>query len=130
MGVICLDPQLFQVHQLVNIMHARFYGMPTQVPLWNDTLQRYDMMRQFILDAAPPPAINESYAAAIAATLGQKGADYYTCGPSYAGGEHVISVVYNPLEQRILVAWEDGTGPSWTPASCTFYAPFELGAWW
>ena len=37
MGVICLDPQLFQVHQLEIIMHARFYGMPTQVPLAVDS---------------------------------------------------------------------------------------------
>ena len=121
-------------HALWRTNHALSAAlMPTQVPLWNDTLQRYDMMRQFILDAVAPPAaagINESYATAIAATLGQKGADYYTCGPDYAGGEHVISVVYNPAEQRLLAAWEDGTGPAWTPAACTFYAPIELGAWW
>jgi len=105
--------------------------MPTQVPLWNDTLQRYDMMRQFIIDAAPPPAINESYATAIVATLGQKGADYYTCGPDYSGAEHVISVVYNPIAQRLLAAWEDGSGASWTPGFLHFLLCLvDLGIWW
>jgi hypothetical protein len=118
-------------HALWRTNHALSSAlMPTQVPLWNDTLQRYDMMRQFLVDAAQPPGINETYATAVAATLGQKGSDYYTCGPEYAGGEHVISVVYNPSAQRLLAAWEDGTGASWTPASCTFYVAIPLGEWW
>ena len=37
MGVICLDPLFFQVHLHVIIMHARFYSMPTQVPLAVDS---------------------------------------------------------------------------------------------
>ena len=72
------------------------------------------MMRQFINDAATGAPvgggkINATYAVAMAATLGQKGADYYTCGPSpFTGAEHVLSVVYNPAAHRIFVAWEDG----------------------
>ena len=101
--------------------------LPTQVPLWNDTLQRYDMLRQFILDAEPG-RINETYTAQIAATLGQKGDDYYSCAAG-AGGDNVISVVYNPAQSRLLAAWEDGRGSGWTPACCTFYTGFDLQQW-
>ena len=91
------------------------------------------MLRQFILDASDAGGlVNESYALSMAATLGQKGGagDYYTCSSPYTGGEHVLSVVYVPTESRMLVAWEDGTGAAWTPASCTMYVPIDLAAWW
>ena len=116
-------------HALYRSNHALAAGiLPTQVPLWNDTLQRYDMLRQFILDAEPG-VMNETYAVQIAATLGQKGDDYFTCAAS-AGGDNVISVVYNPAQSRMYVAWEDVlSGAGWTPACCTFYTRFDLGAW-
>ena len=115
-------------HALFRSNHALAAGiLPTQVPLWNDTLQRYDMLRQFILDAEPG-LINETYAVQVAATLGQKGDDYYTCSPG--AGENVISVVYNPAQARLYAAWEDVVaGGGWTPACCTFYTRFDLGAW-
>jgi len=118
-------------HALFRSNHALSAAiMPTQVPLWNDTLQRYDMLRQFILDAAPG-AMNETYAVQIAATLGQKGDDYYACAPaSFGSGENVISVAYNPARARLYAAWEDVTpAHGWTPACCTFYTRFDLGEW-
>lgn len=104
--------------------------LPTQVPLWNDTLQRYNMLRQFILDAEPG-TMNETYAVQIAATLGQKGDDYYACAPaSFSSGDNVISVAYNPARARLYAAWEDVTAADgWTPACCTFYTRFDLGEW-
>lgn len=103
--------------------------LPTQVPLWDDTLQRYMMQRTFILDAEAAGArIDEALAVRMVATMGQKGADYYTCTRG-AGGENVVSVVYAPAAQRLYAAWEDGTGAGWTPAACTAYQRFDLAAW-
>lgn len=104
--------------------------LPTQVPLWADTLGRYMMMHDFIVEteAAGAP-IDEALAVRMAATLGQKGGDYYTCTPG-AGGENVLSVVYAPGAHRAYVAWEDGAGAAWTPAACTAYQRVDFAGWW
>ena len=103
--------------------------LPTQVPLWDDTLARYMMQRTYILDAeVASTRIDELLAVRMVATMGQKGDDYYSCTLG-AGGENVLSAVYAPALQRIYVAWEDGTGVSWTPAACTAYQRFDLGGW-
>ena len=100
----------------------------TQVPLWNDTLMRYDMMRTFILDLEPAGALMDAaYGRQVAATMGQKGDDYYTCG--LPGGSNVISAVYDPAALTVHVAWEDGTGDAWLPAACTYYQQVDLTAW-
>lgn len=106
--------------------------MPTQVPLWDDTLARYMMAREFLLDAeGAGELVDAGLAVRMAATMGQKGPDYYAC-KNGAGGENVISVVYAPGEagEPAWVAWEDGTGAAWTPAACTAYQRMDLAGWW
>lgn len=117
-------------HALWRSNHALAASMlPTQVPLWDDTLSRYMMQRTFILDAEAAGArIDEVLAVRMVATMGQKGEDYYTCTPG-AGGENVISAVYAPAAQRIYAAWEDGSSAGWTPAACTAYQRFDLAGW-
>ena len=78
--------------------------MRTQEPLFNDTTFRYSLLRREIESRASREAaggggvIDDVAAVSIAATLGIKGPDFYSCDPAQfeEGGSNVMSVVYAP----------------------------------
>eukprot|EP00041_Stephanoeca_diplocostata_P015480 m.295767 g.295767 ORF g.295767 m.295767 type:complete len:526 (+) comp20047_c0_seq8:113-1690(+) len=103
--------------------------MATQEPLWRDTVFRYMQIHDMIdsFDKANQ-LMDASHALNIVATLGIKGKDYLTCKQDFSqGGDNILSVVYDPSFKHMYVAWEDGTGPTWTPAACNAYVLFPLG---
>ena len=67
--------------------------------------------------------------------LGIKGPDYGRCDHANTGalkaGETaiVLSAVYDPARRDAYVAWEDGRGAEWRPASCATYQRLALGEW-
>jgi hypothetical protein len=117
--------------------------MATQEPLFNDTGARYDLLHDLIDGhAASGRKIGDTEAVAIAATLGIKGPDFYSCDPAqFKHGEHVMSVVYAPgaaaapaaeRAGHAWVAWEDAT-PSleeWRPAACNAYVRIDFARFW
>lgn len=108
--------------------------MATQEPLFNDTTFRYALLRdQFV--ARQHLRINDSDALEIAAILGIKGANFYSCDAAQFGrGDNIMSVVYAPHRQRAhaWVAFEDGTASAWRPAACNPYVlvDFEAAGLW
>ena len=74
--------------------------MATQEPLFNDTTFRYALLRTLFDGhaAARDHAIDDAAAVGIAATLGIKGPDFYSCDPAQftEDATHVMSVVYVP----------------------------------
>ena len=108
--------------------------MLTQEPLFNDTTFRYTLLRdQFV--ARQHRSINDTDALEIAAILGIKGRDFYSCDPAQFGhGDNIMSVVYAPHRDRAhaWVAFEDGAASTWRPAACNPYVlvDFEtVGLW-
>ena len=108
--------------------------MRTQEPLFNDTTFRYSLLRdQFV--ARQHHHINDSDALEIAAILGIKGRDFYSCDPAQFGkGDNIMSVVYAPHRARphAWVAFEDGAASEWRPAACNPYVlvDFEAASLW
>ena len=105
-------------------------------PLFLNTIQRYNISHDLFVnfDNAQIP-INETYAAAIVATLGIKGESYYTCDQSFQG-DNIMSISYGPGPRggsnkfgKFSIAWEDGAGASWLPAACASYVEFDMDAW-
>lgn len=113
-------------------------AMLTQEPLFNDTTFRYQLLHDMFVDYATRGVkVGAAEAVAVAATLGIKGPDFFSCDPtqfssSYA--ENVLSVAYAPDAGgagRAYVAWEDGEGEhGWRPAACNTYVDLDLARWW
>ena len=98
-----------------------------QEPLFNETTFRYELLRSLFDEAeqSGPAAIDDAVAVGMAATLGVKGPNYFSCDPAQFTSQsaaHVMSVVYAP-PARAWVAWEDSTpdGNDWRPAACNPY---------
>ena len=115
--------------------------MATQEPLFNDTTYRYKLLRSMFdeQEAKGPHAIGEVEAVSIAATLGIKGPDFFSCDPKQFGehASHVMSVVYAPEDeeggQAAWVSWEDSTPElkKWRPAACNPYVRVAFsGRFW
>lgn len=120
-----------------------------QEPLFNDTSYRYQLLRRLFDEAEQAAArgarrIDDEAALGIAATLGIKGPNFFSCDPAQfadPSATHVMSVVYAPRieadgareKARAWVAWEDSTpdGAGWRPAACNPYIAVDLaGQWW
>lgn len=111
----------------------------TQEPLFNDTTFRYGLLSRLIEQAGAAP-IGGLEAVQIAAVMGIKGPDFFSCDPAqFARGDHVMSVVYAPtdgaagadavdgVQPQAWVAWEDVTAAGvWTPAACSTYVRFDM----
>jgi hypothetical protein len=105
--------------------------MKTQEPLFNNTIFRYRVLHNLFAGyEAAGLEIGDDDAVGIVATVGIKGEDYFTCTGQKLDGDNVLSVAYVPGEQRAFVAWEDGSGASWRPASCATYYHVNLTSWW
>ena len=69
-------------------------------PLFNNTAFRYSLMRTLFdtMSSVGPHAIGDAEAVTIAATLGIKGPNYFSCDPAQFGhgGDNIMSVVYAP----------------------------------
>ena len=115
-------------------MHPRV--MRTQEPLWNDTVMRYYLIHDTIVEtAASAPGGRMTLAGALNITslLGQKGADYGSCDPAnFKTGDasNILSVVYDASNAVALAAWEDGTKETWSPAACNTYLSIDFSKWW
>ena len=111
--------------------------MPTQEPLFNYTTFRYSLLRQlFETHAATKTRIGEVEGVRIAASLGIKGPDFFSCDPrQFSDGSNIMSILYAPRgngtdDSYALVAWEDGTGTGWSPAACNAYVRIDLASFW
>jgi hypothetical protein len=104
---------------------------PTQEPLFNNTVVRYQLQHDLISGLTNSgQLIGDNEAIGIVATLGTKGADYFTCLP-HGEGDNVMSIAYAPRVGggHFYIAWESGSGASWQPAACSPYVRFDLQAW-
>ena len=134
-------------------LHPRV--MATQEPLWGDTVSRYFLLRDRIarfssnvsdatkksdgrhrdVDGDHVVIMTAAAAVNITSLLGIKGPDYGSCAPSNTGklkpGDTavVLSAVYDPSRHEAYVAWEDGRGDAWRPASCATYQRFDFRQW-
>jgi hypothetical protein len=112
--------------------------MGSQEPLWNDTVARYFLIHDAILEAAAAASASGTGSSRgmasrggagggmavqgainVTSLLGIKGVDYGSCSRANFAtlkGPHesaiVLSVVYDPSRGDAYVAWEDGTGTS------------------
>jgi len=110
--------------------------MSTQEPLWNDTVMRYLLLHDRIVDVSGTMDVEE--AVGIVSLLGIKGEDYGSCRASnFLTGDptHVLSIVYDPSKENMYVAWEDGTvtagtNADWRPAACNEYLWFNMSEFW
>jgi hypothetical protein len=110
--------------------------MSTQEPLWNDTVMRYLLLHDRIVDVSGTMDVEE--AVGIVSLLGIKGEDYGSCRASnFLTGDptHVLSIVYDPSKENMYVAWEDGTvtagtDADWRPAACNEYLWFNMSEFW
>lgn len=109
--------------------------MQTQEPLFNNTVFRYDLMHDIFSDlSAKNVQIDEITAVAIAATLGTKGPDYFSCDPSNFSGDNVMSITYAPGPRpsnphgHVYISWEQ-SGQAWRPAACNPYVLIDFDAW-
>ena len=66
----------------------------------------------------------------IVATLGTKGANFFTCDQTL-DGSNVMSIAYVPSvgAGHLYIAWETGSGATWLPAACSPYVLIDLKAW-
>lgn len=107
--------------------------MKSQEPLWNDTVARYFLLRDRIVEARNRAPIGVDAAINITSLLGIKGRDYGSCSRANINtlkSSHtsaiVLSAVYDPSRLETFVAWEDGANGTWTPASCNTYVQVQL----
>ena len=122
--------------------------MATQEPLWNDTVSRYLLLGERLREAAAAGkdaagagagagagGMGAEAAVNVTSLLGIKGPDYGSCEASNFAqlkphaSAIVLSVTYDPSRQTAYVAWEDGTGKDWSPASCNTYVQFDFAKW-
>ena len=107
--------------------------MRTQEPVWNDTVMRYYMMHDRLVEAAAMDSskLTAERAVNITALLGQKGGDYGSCDPSNqktGDPSNIMSIVYDPSLHQAYAAWEDHP-PSpgvYMPAACNPYIRFNF----
>lgn len=107
--------------------------LPTQEPLFNDTVFRYDLQHDLFAALTGTP-IDDVLAVSIVATLGTKGPNFLTCAPQ-KDGENVMSISYAPGPRSasnkygwLHIAWEQGKGSNatWTPAACNPYVKINF----
>jgi len=96
---------------------------------------RYKMMYDgFVYYENAGIKVDELAAVNITAIVGDKGkSSPYSCAnftEIHEKGSNVLSVTFHPSQNRMYVAWEDGTGPTWTPACCNTYVLFDMTQWW
>jgi len=108
--------------------------MSTQEPLFNDTVFRYDLMHDLFVELEGVQQIDDVTAVSIAATLGTKGKNFYSCDPTNFGdGENIMSIAYAPGSRdgskfgKLYVAWEQGG--NWRPAACNPYVMINFDLW-
>jgi hypothetical protein len=102
--------------------------MPTQEPLFNNTVFRYNLQHDLIDELAQAnELIDDTQAVGIVASLGIKGDNYFSC--DQLAGDNVMSIAYAPAVGggHFWVAFESGAGKTWRPASCSPYIRFDLG---
>lgn len=111
--------------------------MSTQESLFNDTVFRYDLMADIFADLKTKKvAIDDAAAVSIAATLGTKGPNFYSCDTSnFPHGENVMSITYAPGPRgatsafgHLFISWEQG-GSAWRPAACNPYVMIDFNKW-
>lgn len=111
--------------------------MLTQEPLFNSTVFRYYLMADIFTDLKTKNVlIDDVTAVSIAATLGTKGPNYFSCDPSnFPNADNVMSVTYAPgprpqgsANGHLYIAWEQG-GSSWRPAACNPYVFIDFDRW-
>lgn len=108
--------------------------MITQERLFNDTVFRYNLLADLFTELNGT-AIDDKLAAGIAATLGIKGPDFFSCDQDFRDGSVIMSVLYAPGPRPqfpsgyLYIAWEGGQGATWTPASCMPYVLIDFAPW-
>lgn len=65
----------------------------------------------------------------VTAVVGQKGDNYFTCGPLPHKGSNVLSVAFDPKSQVIYSAWEANSGDNWVPAGCSTFVKLDMAQW-
>jgi len=102
--------------------------------MWNNTGAyqnsqfRYNLF-PVVLDAyaATNTAISAIQAINMTAIAGEKGEnEAYECTGSYPDGANILSATFYPKELTAYIAWESGTGETWTPAACSTYIEVNL----
>ena len=95
-----------------------------------DSLTRYQLMHDVILEAISAGGFDELRAVNLTAIPADKGGSsrdsFLRCGPGAAGGINVLSVTFEPVERVMFVAYEDGRGASHVPAACNPYVRFDM----
>jgi hypothetical protein len=96
----------------------------------SNSQQRYEIIHNSIVDvqsrggeARPLDMVN------ITAVVGQKGDNYFVCGPPPHSGSNVLSVAFDPLSQVLYSAWEARSGPAWIPAACGTFVVLNMTQW-
>jgi hypothetical protein len=103
--------------------------MPTQEPLFNNTVFRYNLQYDLISALEQTgELIGDTEAVGIVATLGIKGDNYFSC--DQLAGDNVMSISYAPAVGggHFYVAFESGSGKNWRPGVVLALRAFRFGA--
>jgi len=89
----------------------------------------YDMYSCFSSYAERGIKVGYVEAINVTAIIGQKGQDVYHCQDA-PEGSNVLSVTFNPINNLLWVAWENGTDTLWRAATCNTYIGLDFTTWW
>jgi hypothetical protein len=108
------------------------YAWAPDYDLFLDSVRRYFLVsNQFSLFETEKVPVGFLEAVNTTSLLGEKGPDPFSCDPAgYSQAHNILSVTFLPWAQQLYAAWEDGTGNSWKPASCSSYVHIDLSQFW